>query len=277
MLAGCAATTLMSGCSSSSHGAGVESEPSKQPSQSAMDPQLLDPLPNLQLPVQAYIETGEQAQAVAEAKRHMLNECLASMRIDYEFAPAAQDNAPSLMAGRYGPVNSGQARYGYHFMVVANGPAPQPPKQPPASATHAIATCSEKVTRKIPSLNSQGLTDEIKETSYVTSLRSREAGEAFEQWSRCMSRAGYSYKTPMDAMRDRRWNWKSNAPSRTEVAVAHKDVECKKRSAVVTAWFDAEAAVQQREIALKKRDLNAIKNRIQDRAEAARDVLAGRN
>ncbi|MFF2132981.1 hypothetical protein ACFVW1_48170 [Streptomyces olivochromogenes] len=177
------------------------------------------------------------------------------------------------MAGRYGPVNQDQARYGYHFMVVIGGLGTETRREPPASAKTALKKCSAEAVEKVPSLEDKGLPDEIKQTSYIKSIMSPKAVSAFNRWSQCMSKAGYSYKSPMDAMRDPRWNWKSDSPSHEEISAARRDVQCKQNTGVVNDWFRAEAEIQERDINQSKRALDDIRKQIEKRAQAAREIL----
>ncbi|TMK20670.1 MAG: hypothetical protein E6G68_04375, partial [Actinobacteria bacterium] len=51
---------------------------------------------------------------------------------------------------------------------------------------------------------------------------------AFARWSACMANSGYSYRTPMDANNDSRWD--GDRPTAAEIGVAKADVQCKKQT-----------------------------------------------
>ncbi|MGW1501192.1 hypothetical protein ACWCQW_21875 [Streptomyces mirabilis] len=263
----------VSACSSASPAIDAGSKPATSPSLVTTDPKIIDPLPGLRLPIQEYIETNEQAQRATQARLNLVDNCLESMHVKFKPTPVSGSTPPSLMAGRYGPVNQDQARYGYHFMVVIGGPGTATRKEPPASAKSAVEKCSEEAVEKVPSLEDKGLPDEIKQTSYIKSIMSPKAVSAFNRWSQCMSTAGYSYKSPMDAMRDPRWNWKSGSPSHEEISTARRDVQCKQNTGVVNAWFRAEADLQESDINQRKRDLDGIRKQIEKRAQVAREIL----
>ncbi|UUN28471.1 hypothetical protein [Streptomyces sp. FIT100] len=177
------------------------------------------------------------------------------------------------MSGRYGPVNQTQAQYGYHFMVIVGDPGTRRENNPPADEREAMDECSERAVETVPSFTDNELPDEIKQTSYIKAMESPDVVRSFGRWSECMSTAGYSYKSPMDAMRDPRWNWKSRTANQAEVAAALRDVECKKKFDVVNSWFQGEAVIQRAEIDRNKKELGEILSQIDTRDKAARKIL----
>ncbi|MCA1224143.1 hypothetical protein [Streptomyces sp. 8L] len=214
-----------------------------------------------------------ETRKVTQATQQTINQCLDAMHVDYRLKLAPSSDAPALMAGRYGPVNSQQARYGYHFLTLLNYTAPKTEDQPSGDIEDAVHKCSANAEKKIPPLNDEGLPDKIKQQSYTESLNSAKTATAFKRWSGCMAKFGYSYSSPVAAMQDSKWNWSSKNPSQNEKAVALKDEECKQRATLIPTWFNAEVDLQKRQITLKKKELDAISNQIKLRAVAAHKIL----
>lgn len=67
---------------------------------------------------------------------------------------------------------------------------------------------------------------------------------ALWKWSECMQAAGYDYTDPMEAGNDPAFSGK--AATRTEIAVAVRDVHCKHRVGLVDTWDSAYVQWQQK-------------------------------
>jgi hypothetical protein len=95
---------------------------------------------------------------------------------------------------------------------------------------------------------------------------------AFESWSECMSRSGFSYQTPMDANNDK--NWSGETASAAEIAVAMADVACKKQTNLTGIRMAVDAAYQRAEITLNAQELNDVYEGQQRELENAVRLLA---
>jgi hypothetical protein len=93
----------------------------------------------------------------------------------------------------------------------------------------------------------------------------------FGEWSGCMKRAGLQYADPMAANNDRRF--RTAAPTRSEIATAVADVECKRQTNVVGVWFAVEEAVQRDILASGDHDVHRIERAKRDQLAAADRVL----
>ncbi|MBO0916879.1 hypothetical protein [Streptomyces laculatispora] len=267
---------LISACSSTSppEGEGSVPRPSKSgiPVSAARPDKLTDPLPGLEFPVEAYLESPGQLREVALAQRSLLVGCLTSEHVAYRPPEPSARPAPALTAGRYGPVNEEQASYGYHFMMAVTA-APAQQSQPRADEQKAVEECSGKAAGRFPSLDDGGVPDRIKAASYKDSMNEPGVRAAFTRWSTCMATAGFTYATPEEAMRDPRWNWQEEQASGTEIRAARQDVACKKKTGLVTKWFGAETEIQKEAVKAEGAKLREVRARISERAETAREVL----
>ncbi|WP_157840679.1 hypothetical protein [Streptomyces leeuwenhoekii] len=241
------------------------------------DSDIYDPLPHLVLPIQKYIESDDQRRFVAQAAMALVDKCLADKRIKFRLPRRTPDKLPTLMAGRYGPVNQKQAQHGYHYMAVLNGGGSQPSISPNPQESKALSACSDKAEESIPQLEDKNLPEQIKASSYIAATRLPSVVKAFKGWSDCMAETGHKYDSPMDAMNDPKWNWKTAKATPHEVSVATRDVECKKSSGVVQMWFEGEVALEEKKIAEHESALQDVLSQMKQRERSAREVLAKEN
>ncbi|MFJ8591015.1 hypothetical protein [Streptomyces sp. NPDC093598] len=271
-LLGSALSFMTSACSLGPQPADAREEISPSPAPRINQQSLLDPLPDLVLPVQEYMETESQRRRVSQARQTLINACLKSKRAKYRMPSSERVSLPSLMAGRYGPTNDAQSRYGYHFMM-ALGDGGASAEAPLEKEKAVVGNCSRKASEEVPSFTDNGLTDQIKQFSYVESMKLPEVSSVFGKWSDCMSSVGFTYKTPMDAMRDPRWDWKSAGPSKSEVSVAIRDAQCKQKFNVAQVWFQGEVEIQNKELTKRKKALEGIRMRLEERDATVRGIL----
>ncbi|WP_405505550.1 hypothetical protein OG323_01110 [Streptomyces cyaneofuscatus] len=276
-LAVCFAAGVLTAACSSAPGPAVQQEgkSAPPPSRGVEDARLMDPLPEFVLPVLSYTETDGQRTRALRARYAVIDDCLNLKKVDFRPEPVIERKLPSLMAGRYGPTNQAQADLGYHFNVGIGEPAPRQEKAPPPAAREAVNACSERAVKAVPSLAGAEITDEIKQKSYIEATGLADVVKVFKKWSTCMLGAGYSYASPMDAMRDARWNWESPTADREEISVARRDVECKQKSGVARAWFEGEVEVQRAAMVAHQGELDGVKKQIENRDRAALRILDG--
>ncbi|WP_328906518.1 hypothetical protein OG230_28120 [Streptomyces sp. NBC_00234] len=95
----------------------------------------------------------------------------------------------------------------------------------------------------------QGMTsttlDALRYESWDSARNHRIVLDAVVQWSACMSKAGYTYKTPEDAVADSAWQ-RQGEPSRAEIATSTADVRCKRDAMLVEKWHAIEVKNQER-------------------------------
>ncbi|MFJ1679804.1 hypothetical protein ACIODT_33505 [Streptomyces sp. NPDC088251] len=80
-----------------------------------------------------------------------------------------------------------------------------------------------------------------------------------KKWSTCMRTAGFSYRDPDAAVDDPRWDLRSAAPSRAEIAVAAAGISCKLRTNLLGVNFAVEAEYENAAIGDHSRELDAVR------------------
>jgi hypothetical protein len=110
-------------------------------------------------------------------------------------------------------------------------------------------------------------------TLYGKVQRDSRVTEAFEKWSACLKKKGFTYATPMDAANDP--EWVSGADTKAAVSVATADVACKQRLNTVGIWYAVAEAYQRAYIDEKAEhfaDVLATKKAL---VKNAADVIGG--
>ncbi|SNB90865.1 hypothetical protein SAMN02745831_07182 [Streptomyces sp. PgraA7] len=82
--------------------------------------------------------------------------------------------------------------------------------------------------------------------------------KVFGQWSDCMKKSGFNYKTPLDALSDSRFG-DANQVTDLEISTAQADLKCRNQHKVTQTWFETEAKIQQAEIKKQLPALSAAK------------------
>jgi len=117
-----------------------------------------------------------------------------------------------------------------------------------------------------------GLAQSLRVTAYERSVADPRVRTLFEQWSRCMARQGYRYRTPLEPRFDRE---DDTAPSAEERATAVADVRCKDESDLAAKWNRVDVAYQRQEIEDNQLALTAEKDRIRAALGRATEMLHG--
>ena len=76
---------------------------------------------------------------------------------------------------------------------------------------------------------------------------------ATSAWSQCMKHGGFPYKTPLQAL-----GASENSGSQItkhEISVAQEDLDCKRRTDLVSIWSNAEEDIQKSMIKKSQKDL----------------------
>jgi hypothetical protein len=108
--------------------------------------------------------------------------------------------------------------------------------------------------------------------SWTVSNNDSRVRAGFAAWSKCMSRAGFSYATPMDANNDDRWSGEKATDAEIKVAVT--DVNCKKSTNLVGIRMAVDAAHQSVEIATHRSKLQAVTGDLARQLEKANAILS---
>ncbi|MCX4983084.1 hypothetical protein [Streptomyces sp. NBC_00572] len=110
--------------------------------------------------------------------------------------------------------------------------------------------------------------DTLRYESWDQARNSRIVLDAVARWSTCMSKAGYAYKTPEEAVADTAWRREGTAPTAAEITAATTDIRCKRDVMLVEKWHSVEVENQKRLVRAKAKLLGDLERR--------RDALVAR-
>ena len=252
------------------------------------------------LPIEQYLLTPAQNADINHAMWVLAAQCMRAHGMNFTVpAQLTGQRAGSEVARRYGPTDLDEAsRYGYHN-------APQPDmgtagapliSSLPAAERHVLTGTPDAGSSSEPSQSTgtssvggcqgeamselnggqapsgQGLASQIDVQSYQASFHSAQVIAVEQQWSACMAARGHHYSTPTDAFNDPTWR-KSPTASRTEIATAVDDIQCKWQTNLIGVWVSVETRFQQNEIEQHQAELDL--ERGQNRQELTAAARAG--
>ncbi|MCM3921331.1 hypothetical protein ND748_06540, partial [Frankia sp. AiPs1] len=229
----------------------------------------------LHLPLDRFLQTPPQAEAIARAYRLLLAQCMDRFGIADPPREVSPDEPATLNERRYGitdPVLASKAGYRVSTRAITDPPArPAPPTGSSDPRTLDVLTgqhgqvlqgrtipaegCSGEAKRRLtagaPAGTDISLAERLSQDSYFRSARDRRVQAVFEAWSACMRTRDMRYPTPLGAAADPRF--RRGPVSTTEIAVAASDIDCKKKTNLVGVWFTVESELQ-RPVLVRKRD-----------------------
>ncbi len=261
---------------------------------------------SLVLPVEPYLFTDRQVAELFRARSLLTASCMERHGHPWPGpgAPAPDTGTlnPANTAHRYGLTDADAAsRRGYHPAPGTEQPAaPKPSDRQPSPAELLLLTGLEadgtpartdERGRRIPVGGCQGeataalsgdpqkigngeLVRDINLGSYERSRGDARVVKVFRAWSACMKRYGYDYAVPTRAP-GKDPAFAGPSASAAEIALAGKDIACKRETNVVGVWSTVDAAYQRREIAAKPDELATVKKDIHRQVTTADRVLAG--
>lgn len=250
------------------------------------------------LPLDAYEFHDQEDRMIGQAATLLMRQCGERFGVQVTMGPPDNPSEATLNARRYGIIDASEAqRSGYRppslggqiqdkgdgagwnpsqlerFVVVGKRGMAWSGEIPRDSAGRTLPDdgCAGEVDRTLgqpppgvveaQSLGNDSL-DRAENDSRVVA--------AFRSWSSCMSRLGYSYRSPWEP---NDFGWPS--PTTTEeIATATADVACKKETNVAGILLTVETAYQLREIEEHAEELAAVKSWRDERVRKAADILA---
>lgn len=253
-----AAAAVLQGCSTAPPAAPGNSDPEGARSRISTD---LSTVRGLDLPLDRSLLTPVEEMEVIKARNTLIERCLARHGLTFAFPPLD----PVRDAGRprpYGLIDPAEAaRFGYRDPAMSAPRDASKGARQPEPAVVAVITGTERGDvggREVPSGGCAGEADRTLATdaqpgqepvSFALSLHSHKVSgttqpvtAAAAAWSTCMAEAGYDYKHPDAAINDPAF--RAGRPSRREIAVATRDVECKERVDWIKTWIAVRRAVQ---------------------------------
>ena len=247
----------------------------------------------LSLPLQSYSANTREQYAWQIATQGEWRNCMAKYGFK-GFAPPAPSieamsgAADTGMGRRYGisDLESAKKR-GYHLPE-----APEPPRWEPAKgAETAVFTgtgpeiisgsyagqkvptggCREEANRRFPFPHTPEVVS-AEGRAFSESQKDTEVVKAVEQWSACMKESGIQIKTPLDDLSALGVSLDTPKPTTREVEIAVTDVECKKKTNLISIWHKREDSSQKAELATQASKLEKErqnKNNITSKASEA--------
>ena len=239
----------------------------------------------LNLPIGDYSFTPRQMQLIFRAEGKLADSCMQKYGLRYrgerEESPA--EYVPGTNR-RYGVLNPEVvAKYGYHFpeqAPVVSGP--DLTGQEIMALNGGPKGSVELNGVKVPEGGCLGQAREalrgahsyekgataarfIASSSFENSLTVPKVVTTTSAWSQCMKHGGFFYKTPLRALGAPENS--GNQITRREISVAQRDLDCKRRTDLVSIWSNAEGNIQRSMIKENQKDLALL-------SAAHREVLA---
>ncbi|MFF6995233.1 hypothetical protein ACFY93_09775 [Streptomyces sp. NPDC008313] len=232
------------------------------------------------LPIEAYMPTRAQAQLIGTTREDQIDVCMSDAGYaNWTPAPDLPEvGGKTLTDWRYGVHDAGlAAEYGYHPDAQeqqAYDTAMEAGAVDKSGADqNVLESCVTQAGNEIPPAGNADLVQQISGDSYLKSEKAPSVVDVFAKWSSCMKEKGYSYAKPMDANDDPSFTDPTKV-SKTEIATATADIECRDKFNVEKTWFDAEVALQQTAIARNRDALDEAMTDIKSvvaKAKAAAD------
>lgn len=243
----------------------------------------------LTLPVEAYLESYPQEVTIQQAKDKAIKECMAGFGQKFD-PPQPGTNPPSggynaaNMKRRYGPTDVDDAKQnGYRAPKPPNGNVtPYDPDGPDANLAYDLTVPNGQNVpstlngKKLPSGGCLGeanhligtfndsLAEEINLNSYASLRTDGGLKDVTAKWASCMKNKHFAGTNPLDAVA-------SASPDDPAKAVA--DVDCKKSTNLVQAYFVAERDFQNKAISEHQAELDAAKTKNDAVMKKAEDYL----
>lgn len=249
---------------------------------------------DLHLPMEDYDLTSEQVDLVSDARRVLMQRCMAGFGYTVEIE--------RVVSSAYGPPTATERRYGITDLALARehgyklgkrDPALRPePKRPELTAEQQVVLFgrgrSEVGGKQVPDQgcagaagrelqrDTPGVDLSMPQNTWMTTLdQSRKDSRvvaAIDAWSRCMAKRGHHYPDPVAAVNDPVAGGEVTDAQR---ALAVADIECKDEVNLVGIWFTVESAYQRRAIDANRAAFDAVRAALENQLRTAQGVLGG--
>lgn len=258
------------------------------------------------LPLDAYLLTGDQLEALTKAQTSLVAECMKRFGLPYSPRPVTgllkNDGPKTRIDGRYGPQDAQHsAQWGYHpeggapkggglpwgdsgvpetpeVMTALRGTSDRSRKYGPGGQMvngrvvpdhGCLGEAAKTLTGKANGvIGDDQLAIDLKFQTLERSQLDERTRSVFRKWSACMKERGFSYKDPLDALGDERWT-KTPMPTQQEIQVAIADSDCRKEHNVVGVWYAVDYAYQEQAVEKHAEALHSVRTGIEIRMKAA--------
>ncbi|MGI5399211.1 hypothetical protein ACQEVG_07075 [Streptomyces sp. CA-135486] len=219
------------------------------------------------LPVEAFMTTKAEARLISNARDSLIDKCMEDAGFD-RWTPAPDLPEP-------GGTTLVDWRYGIHDAETAAGRGYHPAAEQQQAYDEAmmagavdesgadegkLRACVQAADGQAPPAQPAELVQRINGESFMQSKNDPNVVAALAKWSSCMKAKGYSYKEPMEANDDPRFNDQHKVTA-LEIATAKADIQCRDRYSVEKTWFDAEVKLQLKAIEENRPALEKVKAR----------------
>ncbi|MCX5201409.1 hypothetical protein OG897_08080 [Streptomyces sp. NBC_00237] len=243
----------------------------------------------LRLPTDAYLLSVDEIYDGEEAADLLTRQCMRERGFEWRLIDRP-DFGDWRNRRRYGVIEPDVAKsFGYHHVPALLSPTevyeekhrrelaltPQEKKAATDEASGCQRRANDTLWRGIR--YDDALAMRFSSKALAESAKDPRVLRAVRDWSACMRGGGHSYPTHAKAIGDARWDM-AKPPSREEKAVAVQDVTCQERTGLVRTWFRVDSELQQKWIAAKPKEfqaLRAAKRSFLERAEKVRENPGG--
>jgi hypothetical protein len=286
------AVTCLAGCSQSEQNA----KPPRVSPKETLAFNAADPATWV-LPIQGYLPSDGEKRQVSQAKKLLIGDCMKSFGFNWTPAP----DLPKV-----GPKTLVDWRYGIHDMALAKERGYKPSAAEQEAYDQAVnlgavdgtsgvgpdaqtlsggikevggkpvpeGGCIGEADRRISAAAVQAAgAQKLGNEAFTKSKQVPQVTQAFAVWSACMKASGYTYAQPLDASDDPRFGSRDVTP--LERATATADITCRNKTNVAKIWFDAEAALQDKEIEVQAEQLDKDRKDLNAAVKKAAAVVAG--
>jgi hypothetical protein len=189
--------------------------------------------------------------------------------LNRDVAAAVGFHDPRSLAGKTGHV-PGRRDSSAEIAALSGAPAPGSPatpsgRVPPGGCT---AEADRDFRRDLKPIDSAVVTKLAMAAHDATVADSRVVA-ATRQWSACMWRAGYAYRTPADPITE---VWAAK-PTASEVAIALADVACTRRTNLAGIAMAVMTADEQRLVDMNRPALDAVRAVVDHWVQKARQIV----
>lgn len=226
--------------------------------------------PTIELPLDPYQLRSDELALIDNASDVLVAQCMKDR--GFEFTPAVRRSYGDLgNSRRYGISSLDDATsIGYGAEELSNAGDILDQQRSASLSSEAIIAlngdgsgsgCRQSAYAQLAGVTElqklQGSVDaaaRISSATWESSRQDKRVSRAIDAWSKCMSRAGYSYASPLDAMADKRWSQGSTNQSEDgqatlsagedELRTARADVACKDEVNLLGVWASVEADLQ---------------------------------
>ncbi|MFJ2021409.1 MULTISPECIES: hypothetical protein [Streptomyces] len=255
---------------------------------------------SISLPIEDYLLKNDEHSQILYASKFLVRQCMARFGFDYAVdaswkSPVDPKGDAANMVRRYGVFDTETAaRYGYHpapdMMPAAPvgtqpmsdaessvflGDTPRPGSTGSAPKSYKGQKipshgCSGEAERKLGNGLQERLPEDINDASYQQSMSKPQVTAAFQAWSTCMKKHGYTFRTPLEPLRDQL----PDSPSAAEIKTAKTDVACKHKTNLIGTWVAVESAIQKELIERNQEALTQVHVTAQKTIERSAKVIA---